>query len=735
MRNQIFTLFCLFILVYSSKGQSIEGKISDETSGQAISNASVAVNGEPVQISDESGRFYLDQLPPGLVDLTLSCVGYETKRTSSVWVKNGKTTYMEITLTPSRKELDEVVVLAKAELLGISAVKINEEKVNRYAATYYDPARLVAGSSDALVTNDQNNQISVRGLNPAYNVWRLEGLEITNPNHLSNAGIFNDQPAASSGGVNILSAQMLDDSEFYFGAMNSGLSNTVGGLFDMNLRQGYNQDHQFTAQASLIGFDFSAEGPLIASQGSSYLLNYRYSFTGLLGEMGVDFGGETIAFQDLAVSVDVPLRSGGKVKIFSLVGISSNDFKVFPLEESEIEKHRSDILFKAKMGAMGFRYDQPLGQKVKVGLASAISSKDESRDQTRYSFTSMDSIGFRKDQIDQTIWSNHIYGLVYFGRPVLTLGSRINAYHDSYNYLNESVLTLEVKKTLIAPYADLSCDFNPRLKAELGVGSYHLSREGEQENALDYRANLNYRIFNFNIAASAGRYSQIFSPLVGYLKVTDSVSVAHPDYDAIGLISSSRYTLSLGATFGSLIASAEGFYYHFDRINGNWYGVVESTESIQGRTQGIALRISQKGEKFYYDGSASFFNSTFDDGMDNPFNAKTSLNFLAGRNWKFSGGEFEKVLSVNIKGIYQGGLYQYSENPAMTGRLGNYARFDLRVQWIKYRPKSTHSFALDIQNLTNRENEAYWYFDNFTGQVETSYQLEMIPILTYRVEF
>ena len=62
--------------------------------------------------------------------------------------------------------------------------------------------------------NDQANHLVIRGNSPNALSWRLEGVEIVNPNHLSNAGTFGDRATQNGGGVNILSAQMLGNSDF-----------------------------------------------------------------------------------------------------------------------------------------------------------------------------------------------------------------------------------------------------------------------------------------------------------------------------------------------------------------------------------------------------------------------------------------------------------------------------------------------------------------------------------------
>jgi len=192
----------------------------------------------------------------------------------------------------------------------------------------------------------------------------LEGAEIVNPNHLSNAGTFANRPTQSGGGVNILSAQVLGNSNFYTGAFPVEYGNVLGGLMDMRFRNGNDEQHEFTAQAGLIGFDFAAEGPLSKNEGVSYLINYRYSFVGLLTAMGVDFGGETIGYQDLSFNVKAPIGKGGVVKVFGMGGLSKNQFTAERDPTAwKLHKDRQDIIFKNKMGALGTNLTTSLGER------------------------------------------------------------------------------------------------------------------------------------------------------------------------------------------------------------------------------------------------------------------------------------------------------------------------------------------------------------------------------------
>ena len=55
----------------------------------------------------------------------------------------------------------------------------------------------------------------------------------------------------------------------------------------MKLRNGNNRKIENTFQLGLLGIDFASEGPLTRRHNSSYIFNYRYSTTGLLGELGM----------------------------------------------------------------------------------------------------------------------------------------------------------------------------------------------------------------------------------------------------------------------------------------------------------------------------------------------------------------------------------------------------------------------------------------------------------------
>ena len=131
--------------------------------------------------------------------------------------------------------------------------------------------------------DDFSNEISVRGNSPRGILWRLEGIEIPNPNHFADLG-------SSGGGISMLSSSTLSTSDFYTGAFPSEFGNATSGVFDLNLRNGNNEAREHSIMVGLLGIEASTEGYFKKGSSSSYLINYRYSTLSLLSLVYQPFG-------------------------------------------------------------------------------------------------------------------------------------------------------------------------------------------------------------------------------------------------------------------------------------------------------------------------------------------------------------------------------------------------------------------------------------------------------------
>ena len=153
------------------------------------------------------------------------------------------------------------------------------------------PTRTFAGVAPSV----SSNGISIHGNAPHLLQWRLEDVEIPNPNH------FADIATLGGGILSSLSSQVLGNSDFFTGAFPAEYGNAVSGVFDMKLRNGNNQKNENTIQVGIMGIDVASEGPLSKKHKASYIFNYRYSTTGLL-----NLDGGTMDYQDLNFKLNFP---------------------------------------------------------------------------------------------------------------------------------------------------------------------------------------------------------------------------------------------------------------------------------------------------------------------------------------------------------------------------------------------------------------------------------------------
>jgi len=332
--------------------QNIRGRILDQDSKSPLIGATVLiVASDPVKgsVTDVDGNFKITDVPVGRVTLKVSFIGYEESVIPNILLSSSKEFIMDIELEESFESLEELVITAKqdkSEVLNemslVSSRSFSVEETKRFAGSFNDPARLASAFAGVTNNAEGNNDIIVRGNSSKGILWRLEGIEIPNPNHFANEG-------STGGPINALSSNMLSDSDFMSGAFAPEYGNALSGVFDMRLKRGNNEQREYTAGLSTLGVDFAAEGPM-GNGGGSFIGNYRYSTLDLLDRAGVvDFGGVP-RYQDLTYNIYLPVNKKHYISFFGLGGLSS----ITASEEDEDTGENIDqVEFGNTMGTTG----------------------------------------------------------------------------------------------------------------------------------------------------------------------------------------------------------------------------------------------------------------------------------------------------------------------------------------------------------------------------------------------
>ncbi len=310
--------------------QTIRGTVTDAVTGYPLIGANVILlNSNPLvgTITDVNGHFELAAIPVGRQNLEVSYVGYYNKIIPNILLTSGKEIVLQIRLEEKAIEMEEVVVKAGRrkdqainEMATVSARTFSVEETERFAGSLGDPARMVANYAGVMTQNDSRNDIIIRGNSPIGVLWRMEGVEIPNPNHFGALG-------TTGGPVSMVNNNLLANSDFLTGAFPAEYGNATAGAFDLNLRSGNNRKAEFTGQIGFNGFEAGIEGPFLKLQNgqkASYLANFRYSTLEVIDKMGFNFGtGEAIPqYKDLTFLVDLPGTRLGRFKVFGLWGDS-----------------------------------------------------------------------------------------------------------------------------------------------------------------------------------------------------------------------------------------------------------------------------------------------------------------------------------------------------------------------------------------------------------------------------
>jgi hypothetical protein len=252
--EKVFYYFLLLLLVggqiqAQSLTQTIRGRVIDIDSKSPLIGVALFIEGsDPIigVITDADGFFQLPDLPIGRYSVGVSCMGYENKSIPNQLLGAGKEVVLDIELTESLEEIEEVVVTAgknKGEPLNdmstVSARSISVEETQRFAGSFNDPSRLVSSCAGVMSDPSGNNDIIIRGNSPRGLQWRLEGVDVPNPNHFANEG-------ATGGPISILNNTTLDDCDFFSGAFPADYGESYSGVFDVHLRKGNNKEGEYT---------------------------------------------------------------------------------------------------------------------------------------------------------------------------------------------------------------------------------------------------------------------------------------------------------------------------------------------------------------------------------------------------------------------------------------------------------------------------------------------------------
>ncbi|MCB0641661.1 MAG: carboxypeptidase-like regulatory domain-containing protein, partial [Phaeodactylibacter sp.] len=477
--------------------QTVRGTVTDASNNEPLIGVEVAVyQGDSLltgNTTDIDGNFEILNVPVGRYRVEFSYIGKE-KITEEIEVRSARENFLEASLQDAPENLDVIEVRAK---LGepvnpvpvASGTTITPAQIELSTANAGDMGRFAMALPGVQATRDTRSDIIIRGNSPVGLLWRLEGIDIPNPNHFARRG-------SSGGGITIFSLSMLDRSDFSTGAFAPEYGNAFSGVFDVRFRKGNNQTREYTFKAGILGLDFATEGPF-KQGGASYSMNYRYSTLGILNSIGLHLVGERIdnTFQDFSFKLNFPgKKPGNNISVWGIGGLSTE--KQRPSDTLATFSDFATYSFTTNMGAMGLSHTWSISDSSLLKTSFAVMGQQVVVQDDTVNLELKPTLINREDFINSrisasTIYSKQISSRLGFKAGLFASNLIYNLQHDSLSFVNfqsQEVLSEQGNTFLLQPFFQYSYQSNSIWRFYIGAHAMYLALNNTY--AVDPRAGL-----------------------------------------------------------------------------------------------------------------------------------------------------------------------------------------------------------------------------------------------------
>jgi hypothetical protein len=619
---------------------------------------------------------------------------------------------------------------------------------------------------------DQRNDIVIRGNSPLGVLWRLDGIDIPNPNHFSSFG-------ASGGPISILNNNLLTNSDFFTGAFPAEYGNALSGVFDLKMRSGNNLKYEFVSQVGMNGFELGAEGP-IKSGSSSFLANYRYSTLAIVDALGFKVGIDAIPFfQDASFKLTSGNTKFGK---FSLIGIGGysyvNEFDSKKDITTLGNRRGEDYTFGSGMGAVGLIHKLLINNNINIETSVSLS----------YTLSQISRDGFTVQAPAP---------LIDYRQKSDEKGVNISTnvrYKISPKDLFQAGLSLQMLNFRFIDSVRKANTYEVNINRE---GAYNLLMYFVQwqhkftDNLLIYNG-LHLSFFSFNNSFSAdprigakwsfgaghslnfgfGLHSQLIPRMFYIVESETDPGEFDPLNQHLGFSKSMHFVIGYNWLMTkNLRIKCETYFQHSYEIpvkegqpqysvlnfGDSYFNHLPIIDSLvnegTGKNYGVELTVERFLDKGYYALlTSSLYESKYKgyDGVERntAFNGNFIFNALAGKEFMIGKNNF---LSLNLKVTYAGSLrivpyeiVKLSQNSyrqvfdwsrSYETRRNDYFRLNGKIGYKMIRNKFSAELSIDLMNMTNHRDIFTESFNSGTGIVNYSYQFPFLPIGFLRFQF
>lgn len=741
---------------------AISGTIVDAQTQQPIPGVNVILANTTLGAATNSdGTFRISRVPVGTYTAQISAIGFTPIQVPDLVVRSGRSTQLSKALEEAFYETGEVIVEGGVYFENdsqnlTSAQNLSYEEIRRSAGAIGDVLRLTQALPGVALTNDQRNDLVVRGGTPAENLVLVDNIEIASLNHFG---------AQNTGGgpISMLNTEFLDDASFYSGGFSAQYGNRLSSVLDISLREGGSDRVLTDVEMGIAGFGVISEGPL--GKKATYMVSVRRSYLELLEEAI----GLTAVPEYWNLNAKVVYRPSYKntLSLISIGGIDDINFRVDPtdLDDPSLENTKGG----GWQTITGLNWEHLIGNNAfgVLTISDATYNYDTEITDERIG----NQLTFRQNDTEGTTTLRYALAIIPEEITDVRVGVDAKLLRADYQLeqplgvlnplISDSVRVnpVSINDSFTTNQLGIFTEISPRLGSALtvNIGARYDYFDFISESRVSPRINLRYKIReNINFNASWGQFYQ--SPALIFLNA-DPVNVnlkpMRADHYIAGLSFFPREDIRV---------TVEGYFKEYSDYpvsieyptltlanTGDDFGVSSLlfplTSEGSGESYGIEVYAQKKLTDRFYGQISYSYSQTEHEALDGvrrqaSFDIPHTFTLLGGfraGDWEFSGKftyasgrpytpYLEAESAAQNRAIFD--LSQVNSE-----RAPEYHRLDLRVdRYFNFEDWSLLVF-MDVLNVYNRENIQQFIWNPKTQERDIVPQYALIPNIGFNVKF
>lgn len=750
-------LSILFTFSVSAQNGEIRGFVYDKSTGEPIIFTNVVIRELNLgKATDINGFYTITKLKPGNYTLMCWSVGFDTAR-ATVEIKSGRIVSQNLYLVQKKYEMAEVEIKGEKvkhkENVNISVNTITQKELKQLPTFGGEPdlVQYLQVLPGVVFSGDQGGQLYIRGGSPVMNKVMLDGMIIYNPFH--SIGLFS-----------VFDADIIRNADVYAGGFNAQYGGRIGGIIDVNTREGNKKRFSGKISANPITAKVLLEGPISEfSEGgasASYILSYKTSYLNHTAPTLYNYGdakrGLPYSFDDVYGKYSYIGPNGSRVNLFGFNFIDNANF-----------------------AATDYRWTS-------TGAGANLMLIPEGSSTIINGTFGYSNYGIMQTEADNLPRKSSINGFnaglnftYFFGKDDIKYGIDLVGFSTDFSYVNSYGRTLT--------QTDNTTEIGGFVKYKKVLGRFVLepglrvqSYSSLSEQSFEPRLGLKYNASSYlRIKASGGMYSQNLLAAVSDQDVVNLFYGFVSSPDQVNNSSYRRQTAQHAAVGFELDLgkhseiNVEGFYKNFSQIvNINRDKKYEDNDANAdkpdnlkadyivetGNSFGMDCRYKYDYKRFYFwavysltfvnrnDGTRDYFPNfdrrhninlvgTYTWGNKQSWSLNTRWNFGSGFPFTQTQGQYESLnftdgIGTDIR--TQNGTLASHYTDINTGRLPYFHRLDMSLsKKFHFGEHKTMTITAAATNVYDRAN--IFYFDRNTHTRIN--QLPIIPTLGFNYTF